>query len=218
MNFNYVGFPRSGSHWLRIALEHYTGEKSPISDFIGAKKSGKRDVGKFKGTHDYSLTEKYDNVIYLYRNPVDSIYSQIKYNDEEFEQPNVQRWLDNWNGNVQKWVYEEKVNKVILCYENLEHEFCSEFSKLLRFMNINVDEAKMLAANEFASKRNIKNIVIHDEKVINTSQGYDAERDDFRNNFGVFILENSPHFNLWKPDNLPTHGCFAVWKNKLGDS
>jgi hypothetical protein len=193
----YVGVSRSGSHWIRLVLEGYMGGKSPLSNFIACKDDINillNRLNDFKGTHDMQLDFKAENVIYLYRNPIDCIFSNLKYDGTDLLNRNaVDYYLDIWIRHIQKWYYDEKFtkNKVILCYEKLQEDFVSEFSKILSFLNLEIDADKIIKAKEIYTKGKIREIV-HDKKVINNESDYEIQRDKFIELHGKYIYEKLP--------------------------
>jgi hypothetical protein len=193
----YVGVSRSGSHWIRLVLEGYMGGKSPLSNFIACKDDINillNRLNDFKGTHDMQLDFKAENVIYLYRNPIDCIFSNLKYDGTDLLNRNaVDYYLDIWIRHIQKWYYDEQFtkNKVILCYEKLQEDFVSEFSKILSFLNLEIDVDKIIKAKDIYTKGKIREIV-HDKKVINNESDYEIQRDKFIELHGKYIYEKLP--------------------------
>jgi hypothetical protein len=193
----YVGVSRSGSHWIRLVLEGYLDGKSPISSFIACKDDINvlySRLNDFKGTHDMELDFVYNNVIYLYRNPIDCIFSNLKYDGTAItDKSAVDYYLNIWILHIQKWVYDEKFTnkKVVLCYEKLKNNFVDEFSKLLIFLNLEVDADKIIESKEIYTKSKIKQIV-HDKKVINDESDYEIQRIKFIELFGEYIVSKLP--------------------------
>ena len=193
----YVGVSRSGSHWIRLVLEGYLDGKSPISSFIACKDDINvlySILNDFKGTHDMQLDFVYDNVIYLYRNPTDCIFSNLKYDGTDISDKSaVDYYLNIWVSHIQKWVYDERFtkNKVILSYEKLKNNFVDEFSKLLAFLNIEINTDKIIQSNQTYTKSKIREIV-HDKKVINNDSDYELQRNIFIKLFGEYIIGKLP--------------------------
>lgn len=193
----YVGFSRSGSHWIRLVLEEYMDGQSPLSSFIACKDDINILINRsndFKGTHDLALDFQSDYVIYLYRNPIDCIFSNFKYDGTDLQDRNaVNHYLDIWIKHIQKWCYDEVFTKkkVILSYEKLQEDFVSEFSKILSFLNLSIDEHKIIRAKEIYTKVNIREIV-HDKKVINNEFDYEIQRNKFVELHGKYIYERLP--------------------------
>jgi len=70
-----VSFPRTGSHYLRMLMEVYFERPSLTRVFYFPEKKNYLTLH----THDLDLEVKHPTVIYLYRDPVDTVYSQLKY-------------------------------------------------------------------------------------------------------------------------------------------
>jgi hypothetical protein len=151
-------------------------------------------LNDFKGTHDMTLDFEAENVIYLYRNPIDCIFSNLKYDQTTIDNIElIDKYLNIWNKHIQKWVFDEKFTKrkVILSYENLKKDFVKEFSKLLVYLNLEVDEKRIILAKETYTKNKIREIV-HDKKVINNETDYELQRERFVDLFGKYIFDKLP--------------------------
>ena len=74
-----VSFPRTGSHWLRLLMELYFERPSLVRVFYYPERT---DYLTYH-THDLSLDVQHPRVIYLYREPVATIYSQMQYHGED---------------------------------------------------------------------------------------------------------------------------------------
>ena len=69
--------------------------------------------------------------------------------------------------------------------------FVDEFSKLLIFLNFEVNADKILESKETYTKSKIKQIV-HDKKVINDESDYEIQRIKFIELFGEYIYNKLP--------------------------
>ena len=190
-NVTYVGLSRSGSHWIRLVLEHYMGGNSPLSNFLGSA-----NTNNFRATHDLQLDFVADYVIYLYRNPIDCIYSNLKYDEIDTNVDCISKidyYLDIWIRHIQKWIYDENFtkDKVILCYEKLKNDFNNEFSKLLIFVNLQVNTEKIEEGNNIYTKSKIKKIV-RDDRVINNELNYEIDRELFTQKYKNYIYDKLP--------------------------
>ena len=70
-----VSFPRTGSHWLRMLTELYFGRPSLVRVFYYSE----RQDFLMLHAHDLELDVERLRVIYLYRHPVETIFSQLYY-------------------------------------------------------------------------------------------------------------------------------------------
>ena len=100
-----ISFPRTGSHWLRMLAELYFGRPSLVRVFYYPN----RQDYLFLHTHDLDLSVKSSRVIYLYRAPVDTIYSQLRYYDESpNDRARVIYWADLYGRHLDKWLCSER--------------------------------------------------------------------------------------------------------------
>jgi hypothetical protein len=134
-NFLYfVSFPRTGSHWFRILMELYTGYPSLVQSWTID------NPNKFWSyhRHDYNLNEikNKKNVLYLYRNPVNTIYSQLKYEKEAISLENVDFYINKYANHLLRWLFdnEDIENLLVITYESLKGDGVLEMSKVLEFL------------------------------------------------------------------------------------
>lgn len=174
-------------------------QNSPISNFMGL--AGKNmfiyrlHAGEFASTHDLKLICKYKTVFYLYRNPIDTMYSYFKYEGFPINKDNIKAKSEFWARHTEKWMFHPSCtqNKVIICFERLISEFQSEFGKLLHFMGLNINQSKIIAVKKSTTKKEIDSLVhVKDPKVINDSTEYHIQRCDFIAQFGELITSCVP--------------------------
>ena len=113
-----VSFPRTGSHWLRMLMELYFQRPSLTLVFFLHENRYYLSLH----THDLSLDLIRENVIYLYRSPVDTIYSQLIYNEESFTRTeSVIYWAQSYARHLQKWLIQDNftLKKTVVSYEEL---------------------------------------------------------------------------------------------------
>lgn len=117
-----VSFPRTGSHWLRMIMELYFGRPSLTRVFYYPECSDYLTLH----THDLDLQVERSHVIYLYRNPVDTIFSQLSYHKERLgDHERITYWSDLYGRHLDKWLQQESftTHKIILTYEALKQFF-----------------------------------------------------------------------------------------------
>lgn len=194
-----VGFPRSGNHYVSVCLEKYTDNQSPISNYRGLAGRSltvyRIHAGEFRGTHDLNMDARFRNVIFLYRNPVDTLYSYCRYMNILPDEEHIGQEADFWVNHTMKWMFTETYSrrKVILCYERLLADFCCEFGRLLDFFGIGKDEERMRQIRQSTTKEEIKALVDRkDDKVINVTKEYGMAKKEFVETFGPIIMERIP--------------------------
>lgn len=179
LNFPYlISFPRTGSHWLRVLMELYFKKPSLVRVFFyyDAK------VFTCMHRHDDDLSIVRKNVIYLYRHPVPTVFSQLKYYGQDIgDNKIIEYWTIKYREHLTKWLVEEQFveKKVILTYEGMKDNLAKEFKKICKHLGEEYDHDKLLLASEQATKNAIKRKTSHDEKVVTLGVNYDSERKDF---------------------------------------
>lgn len=183
-----VSFPRTGSHWLRMLMELYFDKPSLVRAFYTAAPS---DFTCYH-SHDEDLKLERRNVIYLYRNPVPTIYSQLSYYREDPDDLiRITYWSSLYGRHLRKWLLTEKftAKKTVLTYEALKSDLPVAFAALCGHFNLPLDAAKLEAANARVSKESLKKKTGHDNQVVNLSQSYEAARKCFQERHSRFVME-----------------------------
>lgn len=184
-----VSFPRTGSHWLRMVMELYFERPSLVRTFFY---HDRQDFLTFH-THDMGLDLLRKNVIYLYREPVATIYSQMIYEKEDIQNADrVNYWASYYARHLKKWLLEEKVSekKTLINYDLLLDDPCGEFSKMVGHFGWDFDRARCEMAVQRVSKEDVKRKTSHDRRVINLDKYYIEQRVLFHRRFGVRIHDS----------------------------
>lgn len=175
-----VSFPRTGSHWLRMLMELYFERPALVRVFYF------RDSNDFTcyHTHDEDLRVRGRlDVIYLYRDPVDTVYSQLRYDKEDIADPHkIDYWADLYGRHLKKWLYDEDftIRKTVLRYEGLKEDLANEFGKVVAHFDVDLDNQRLAAIAEQVSKTSLKKKTVHDKQVVNLDPKYGANRESFR--------------------------------------
>ena len=173
-----ISFPRTGSHWLRLLMELYFEKPSIVRSFVYPIKNGFTCYH----THDLNLDIKRDNVIYLYRNPVEVIYSQMRYNKEDINnKKNIDNWSKIYAEHLCKWLIKEGFTKkkVLISYEGMCSKLQDEFKKICSFFSTDFNEEKFNKVSKLVDKDYVKKMTKHDEQVINRGDDYYRKRLEF---------------------------------------
>lgn len=182
-----VSFPRTGSHWLRMLMELYYETPSLVRIFYY------KDARTFTCFHHHDLELQLERrkVIYLYRDPVHTVFSQLKYHMQDHNSiPLIQYWSDLYGKHLSKWLYEEAftTRKVILRYEDLCSSIEMTFRRLAEFMGDELDTRRLQNAVSQVSKLEVQRKSRHDRQVVNLSETYQAERKDFSEHYSELII------------------------------
>ncbi|MEK6531621.1 MAG: sulfotransferase domain-containing protein [Deltaproteobacteria bacterium] len=183
-----VSFPRTGSHWLRMLMELYFERPSLVRVFYFKEKSDYL----FLHTHDMGLDVRRKNVIYLFRNPAPTVFSQMVYEKEDTDDAQrIRHWAGFYGRHLKKWLIDEKESerKTIVRYEDMSRNLEKEFMKITAHFSEAFDPDRLKAAMESATKAEVKKKTTHDDKVVNTGAGYAQMRDEFSKKYAGLIEE-----------------------------
>ena len=181
-----VSFPRTGSHWLRMLMELYFEQPSLVRSFYYPEH---RDFLTLH-THDLDLDVERSHVIYLYRNPVDTIFSQLSYHDEKLNDRNrVAYWSDLYGRHLDKWLHCETFTrrKTILTYEGMKEDLTAEFIKITEHFGREFDKTRLEQSAKLVSKETVKQKTSHDKNAVQLDNYYEVQREDFQKFQGSFV-------------------------------
>lgn len=181
-----VSFSRTGSHWLRMIMELYF-EKPALTRAFYYK-----DAADFTcyHRHDMELEVRRQNVIYLYRNPVETVYSQLCYYKENpDDQDRRQHWTNLYARHLAKWLVHDDFTskKTLITYEGMKSNMHREIEKICEHINKKYDSTKLDSVLTQVSKDELKKKTQHDQQVVNLTDAYRNEREVFRNRYGQLI-------------------------------
>lgn len=181
-----VSFPRTGSHWLRMIIELYFEHPILPRTFFYFD----RDDFILYHTHDDELDFERAKVLYLYRDPVDTIYSQMAYVKEELQdKARVSYWARRYTEHLNKWLINDDftTRKQVINYEKIRHDPEKELRKVVDFFMADFDGEKLAQIMSRLNHRRVKSKTEHDDKVVNTSSEYDRERRLFRERWSGLV-------------------------------
>lgn len=190
-----ISFPRTGSHWLRMIMELYFKKPSLVRIFF------------YKDSNDFTCFHRHDidlifngcrNVIYLYRNPVDTIFSQIKYDDKDiYDLSLVRYWCQLYGKHLSKWLIEETFTKqkTIISYEELKENIHRAFEKVCKHFEYPFNPQKLDMVLPMISKNTLKDKTEEEPNIVNLTTSYENDRDIFREKYSSTIYENVFNMN-----------------------
>ncbi|WP_136658903.1 sulfotransferase domain-containing protein [Nitratireductor sp. XY-223] len=174
-----VSFPRTGSHWLRLLMELYFERPSLVRTFYYPERSD----FLARHVHDVDLDIERKNVIYLFREPVATVFSQMSYHgDEVDDRARIMHWSDLYAHHLDKWLISETFTKrkTLLCYDRLRSDMESEFSRLCAHFGEALDTERLQRAVQAASKGEVKSLTKHDNRVVSDRPDYRDARKRFK--------------------------------------
>lgn len=181
-----VSFPRTGSHWLRMMIEVAFCNSTSIDNFSFDNAPNHITYH----VHDLELKDKFDKVIYLYRNPVDTIYSLIKYYQQDIEdKENIKKLTNLYKDNAQKWLLEENFTKekMFVTYESLVKNKEQELEKIARFLGVEFNK-KNIEKTKDISRDSVRNKTLYDNQIVNIEKDYKQKKEEFEKENKDYIL------------------------------
>lgn len=164
-----VSYPRTGSHWLRMILEQYLNKYClPTSFYDNTEYWGYHLHDRIVGRGDEGIVGGFDKVIYLYRNPIDTVYSQLRYHHIDIHDSSYVDMISHeYYNHLNRWIYNNDDCKeiIFLTYEDIKNNFHDTIKKVLTFLDYEYDKDSLQLIFNRLSLENAKNS-IQDKNVI----------------------------------------------------
>ena len=144
-----VSFPRSGSTWIRLFFEKYTGLPSGSiyendgQDTPIINQGEERCIIRSHHVYDLPPLKPEDKLIFLFRNPVNAIPSQIKFEGNPLTTERVILNLGRYIDLLWSYVAFHTHPKLLIYYEGMLRNFRQEALKILTFADLEVDDEKI---------------------------------------------------------------------------
>lgn len=144
--------------------------------------------------HDVELSiEGCRSVIYLYRNPRDTVYSLVRYHRENARNiTRVRYWAQLYGKHLSKWLFDETftTRKTAITYEGMKSDMHSTFKKVCEHFDYRFDHDKLDNILPQISKEILKDKSSDDPQVINVTAAYEKKRKLFRERFSSVIYDS----------------------------
>jgi hypothetical protein len=189
-----ISFPRTGSHWLRMIMELYFKKPSLVRIFYFYDS---KDFTCYH-RHDENLDIEHENIIYLYRNPPDTIFSQINYYNNDIDDKNrIIYWSELYGKHLSKWLITENftTKKTVISYDKMKNNMVNEYNKVCNHFNVDM-EADLLANVAIrVTKHEVISKTRHDKRVINRNLQYESLRSEFIIQYSGLIMDTIYQIN-----------------------
>lgn len=185
-----VSFPRTGSHWFRMLCELYFEHPTLVRMFYYPEKTDYL----FLHRHDEDLSLERRNVIYLYREPVGTIYSLLRYHNEDPDDTKrIAYWADLYGQHLNKWLHQERftTKKTIITYEAMQSDLPAVFEKVTAHLGHSLDRAQLEQVARQVTKEEVKRkTALHDGQVIQLEAVYQKTGVAFAEQSAQLVWEN----------------------------
>jgi len=156
----FISYPRTGSHWLNCVMELYFDRPRLREERTTLFDKGRIDWMWFHD-HDLDLKIRHAHVLYLYRDPVGTIFSNLNYyakmpDSPLFEQSPLQAdekaiagFCDEYREHLRKWLLSPDKARTSTYYNRLRKSWEGEFPKICVHFGRPYEQAR--AARAFAT-------------------------------------------------------------------
>jgi len=185
----FISYPRTGSHWINCISEIYFDRPRLREGRTTFLNRNRKDWMWFHD-HDLGLDIVHGNILYLYRNPVETIYSYTKAEIGTIKENFVIRQSKLYNRHLKKYLLNKNA-KVFVFYENFRKNFDNEYKKVSEFFNVPFNIKRLEKAKKIVNKKSLIKIS-RDKKFISEkliSKKYEDERKNFVLEYGNTIKE-----------------------------
>lgn len=186
----FISYPRTGSHWINCISEIYFNRprlREGRTTFINRNR---KDWMWFHD-HDLGLNIVHDNILYLYRNPVETMYSYAMAEKRGvIKEKFVIGQSKLYNRHLKKYLLNKKA-KVFVFYKNFIKDFDNEYKKVSEFFGIPFNANKLSKAKKIVNKKSLINISRDKQFISNKliSKKYKDKRKEFTYKYGERIKE-----------------------------
>lgn len=194
-----ISYPRTGSHWLRIMMEDYLGMPCGPQAFFhpDATPWGLHVHDRFvgQGAFQEGPVVNLKKVIYLHRNPIDTIFSQMVYDGNlDFANEDVEKLVTEYSLHLDRWLHNnEDIEELLdITYEEIKENTPAALRSVLVFLGYEIDDDRIQAVCKSSSKSKTKTVTPHDpmalnEQSLNDPLTYNVHKEIFREKFGETI-------------------------------
>jgi hypothetical protein len=183
-----ISFPRVGSHYLRMVLELYFERPLLPRSFYYTDKTD----FLLCHNHDHDLHMRRERVIYLYRDPVNAIYSHLQRRLEPLDQPATTiMWSARFACHLIKWLHDETMttSKLVLRGDQLIAEPEAHFPKAIEFLGGAVDLKKLRPCIARVTKDEVADRTPEVHRIMQQGPEYELLRNQFIQEQGGLIWD-----------------------------
>ena len=193
-----VSFPRTGSHWFRYVMEVAVKMPAMVSSYYYPNPDkcwGIHIHDRWLDNTDVPPTYNLQNVIYLYRDPKDTIYSQLRYDKTIQESWNGERSesldkevnaiINQYTAHLLRWRFNNSdiKNYLEIRYEDMMKDPFSVFKNVFKFLSLECDDELLRRAIADATKDRIDSLIT-DRHAMDPLSAYNEQKHkEFKKSF-----------------------------------
>ncbi|MEM9373687.1 MAG: sulfotransferase [Planctomycetota bacterium] len=185
-----VSFPRTGSHRLRVMLELFFDRPMLTRHFF------EHDNDDWLLIHDHDDRLRLvpnGPVIYLWRDPVPTVFSQLTYmhgpDIDRWTEPHVRAVADAYRANLARWLGRDapQTPAVVLTYEAMSRDMADALAPAIAFLGGEHDAARIESIEERVTEDLIASKSRYNDRVMDTRADKATRRAAFNERFGAMI-------------------------------
>ena len=202
----FISFPRTGAHWLNCFMELYFDKPRLREGRVTFLDRGRTDWMWFHD-HDFDLELHHGDVLYLYREPVATIFSNLVYEYTSSKNPLLRLQLarkknvfgekevtifsNRYRQHLVKWMVSSKRARTIICYDKFKKQMNIEFKAICQHFRVKFDPERISWASTIVTKdalvRKVGNMAEMGRHMLQSS--YEMKRMTFSERWGDIIKE-----------------------------
>lgn len=175
-----VSFPRTGSHMVRLVAELYFDQPLLPRTFYHPL----AEDYLLRHTHDRELTVRPGRAIYLYREPVATVFSELRYrHGASWPDARLEEVAAEYGRHLARWLLRGDVtrDRTCLTYGEIVRGPVEAVGKLCRHFGRPLDEERARRVWEKVTREEVHRKTRHDERVVGEKdEEYRRARADFR--------------------------------------
>jgi len=196
----FISFPRTGSHWINCVMELYFDRPRLREVRTTLFDKTRRDWMWFHD-HDLDLKISHQHVLYLYREPVSTFFSNLTYYSRLPESPfyrksplateekAIGQFCEDYRNHLKKWLLSSEKAHTSVRYDKLKSDRAAEFQKICRYFDRPFDSRRMDSAFAAATPEALAAQTVDPAAIGNhlLTKSYDHERRQFAEKWKKFI-------------------------------
>jgi len=209
----FISFPRTGSHWINCVMELYF-DRPRLREVRTTLFDKSRNDWMWFHDHDLDLKIDHPHVLYLYREPVSTFYSNLNYYCRVPESPffrkpplkveekAIKKCCADYLQHLQRWLLSDKKAHTAVRYDRFKADRPAEFQKICRYFDRPFDLARMERAFATVTPEALAAQTV-DPAALGAhllTKSYDQDRQQFAEKWGkliqthVIVPELRPYF------------------------
>jgi len=166
----FISYPRTGAHWINCVMELYFDRPRLREERITFLDRSKVDWMWFHD-HDPELKISHDKVLYMYREPVATVYSNLIYQyfdsrkfhlpfwlirwSKVFREEDITRFAEAYRDHLQKWLLSEGKAEAVVFHDRFTNDRNNEFRRICDYFSLELNEERLSRAFDQVTKEEL---------------------------------------------------------------